>query len=521
MRAFLLVLALILTPAAAPATPAVAAPAVAAPAVAAAAPAEAAAAPPVTAAAAPVGSDTAMYPRVVRLADGRALLSVTQFPPGGPVGGIYENSGNGFQRVGTVADPEARAGLCCATLFVLPRAIGGMPAGTVLWAGSVGQDGGSGRRMAIRVWASNDAGRNWRFLSTVARSDNAGGLWEPEFFVDAYGRLVVHFADESQPGRSQVLVQAISNDGVGWSARTPIVTGPQAGHRPGMPAVRRLADGRYLLAYEICGFGGQYDCAVRSRLSGDGVSWGDPARLDPLVQTQDGRYLTATPTLAVTSTARVLLIGQRVRNADGTDAAVNGRAMFSGDGTGPWTAIPAPVAVPGARSVVCPNYSPSLAPSLDGNTVLQVSTDDTGAGCRAYGEEGLLPPMSERTGRFGAIGGTCVDVAAGGGFNGAAVQLWSCNNAPVQRWTLRTDGSIGAMGRCLDVPGAATAGGTKIQIWDCNGTPAQQWLRRTNGSLLNPNSGRCLDSPGGAIANGTRLQLWDCNGLPPQSFPYA
>ncbi|MBM2618762.1 ricin-type beta-trefoil lectin domain protein [Actinoplanes sp. LDG1-06] len=465
----------------------------------------------------PVGADTAMYPRAVRLADGRTLISVTQFPAGGPVGAIYD----GYQRVGTVADPEARAGLCCATLFQLPRPIGALPTGTLLWAGSVGQDGGAARRMSVRLWASNDAGRNWRFLATIARSDNAGGLWEPEFAVDAYGRLVVLFADESQPGRSQVLVQSISNDGLSWSARTPVVTGPQAGHRPGMPAVRRLPDGRYLLAYEVCGFGGQYDCAVRSRWSNDGVSWGDPARLDPLVQTADGRYLTATPTLALAAAGRVLLIGQRVRNADGSDAAVNGRAMFSGTGSGPWTVVPTPVAVPGARAGVCPNYSPALAPSVDGNAVLQVTTDDGGAGCRAYAGEALLPPTAERTGRFSAIGGTCVDVAGGGGFNGAAVQLWSCNNAPVQQWTLRTDGSIGAMGRCLDVPNAATAGGTKIQIWDCNGSPAQQWLRRGDGSLINPNSGRCLDSPGGATANGTRLQLWDCNGLPPQNFPYV
>ncbi|MFC4041365.1 RICIN domain-containing protein [Dactylosporangium siamense] len=468
----------------------------------------------------PVDGGTAMYPRAVRLADGRVLLTVTQFPPGGPAGAIYEHAGGGFRRVGTVADPEARQGLCCTTLFELPRQVGALGAGTLLWAGAVGQDGGGERRMTIRLWASTDAGRSWRFLSTVARSGNSGGLWEPELAVDPSGRLVAYFADESQPGRSQVLVQAVSADGVTWSARTPIVTGPQPGHRPGMPAVRRLPDGRWLLAYEVCGFGGQYDCAVRSRTSADATNWGDPARLDPVVTTADGRYLTATPTLATTATGRVLLIAQRVRAANGTDLPAP--AMFTSlDSGGSWAATAAPVAVTGPRPGVCANYSPVVVPTVDGTGVLQVTTDDTGAGCRAVYREALLPPSSNAAGRFAHSSGACVDVAAGGTANAAVVQTWQCNDAPVQRWTLRPDGSVEARGRCLDVPGAATAAGTPLQIWDCNGTAAQQWLRRADGSLLNPNSGRCLDAPGGVTTNGTRLQLWDCNGAAPQRFPFT
>ncbi|WP_218060589.1 AbfB domain-containing protein [Micromonospora sediminicola] len=477
----------------------------------------------------PVDSQAALYPRAVRLtnsgtANGRVILTVTQFPAGGPVAGIYESTTDGpFRRVGTVTDPVARQGLCCSTLFELPRPLGGLPAGTLLWAGSVGQDGGIDRRMSIRVWASNDVGRTWRYLSTVAQASNAGGLWEPEFFVDAAGRLVAHLADESQPGRSQVLVQSISTDGLTWSPRSPIVTGPQPGHRPGMPAVRRMPDGTYLLAYEVCGFGGQYDCAVRFRTSADGTTWGDPARLDPLVQTADGRYLTATPTLATTATGRVLLVAQRVRNADGTEAVLNGRALFVNldNGRGSWYPVPAPVAVPDARPGVCPNYSSTLVSSADGSSLSQVSTDDAADGtCRAYSASALLPPASARPGRLAGAAGTCVDVAGGGTANGAAVQLWQCNDAPVQRWTLRPDGSIGAQGRCLDVPGMATGAGTRLQIWECNGSPAQQWLRRGD-ALVNPNSGRCLDAPGGATANGTRLQLWDCNGLAPQRFPFV
>ncbi|MGI5498902.1 ricin-type beta-trefoil lectin domain protein [Lentzea sp. CA-135723] len=471
----------------------------------------------------PVSQDAAMYPRAVRLAhngsaNGRVLLTTTGFPGGGPVGAISESTDGGatYRRVGTVADPEARSGLCCTTLFELPRQVGSLAPGTLLWAGSAGQDAPD-RRMSLRVWRSNDVGRTWSLLATAVRAAGTGGLWEPEFSVDASGRLVLHFADEGQPGRSQVLARAVSTDGVQWTQRTTTVAGTASGHRPGMASVRRLPSGTYLMAYEVCGFGGQFDCAVRYRTSPNGWDWGDPADLGPLARTQDGRYLVATPTLAVTSSGRVLLVGQRVLNANGSTAALNGLAMFAaGQALDSWTALPVPVAVPGARPGVCPNYSPTLVP-LDDDRVAQVTTDAGADGvCRAYAGAAALPPTTERTGALRAVGGTCVDAAAGGGRNGDAVQLWTCNTAPVQRWTWRPDGSLTVNGRCLDVPGGATAAGTPLQIWDCNGLSPQQWLHRPDGTLINPLSGRCLDSPDGATANGTRLRLWDCNGSPAQ-----
>ncbi|MDI1463721.1 AbfB domain-containing protein [Catellatospora sp. KI3] len=471
----------------------------------------------------PVSPDAAMYPRALRLAyngtaNGRILLTTTAFPGGGPVGAISESTDGGatYHRVGTVADPAARAGLCCTTVFELPQQLGSLPAGTLLWAGAVGQDAAD-RRMALRVWRSSDLGRTWTHLSTAVTSATTGGLWEPEFSLDATGRLVLHFADESQAGHSQLLARVVTTDGYQWGQRTWTVTGTAAGHRPGMPAVRRLPGGTYLLAYEVCGYGGQYDCAVRYRTSADGWSWGDPADLGPLARTADGRYLVATPTLALTSTGRILLIGQRLLNANGSTAALNGTAaLTAGAALDTWSLVPVPVGVPGAALGVCPNYSPTLVP-LDGAGFAQVSTDVGADGtCRAYAAAALLPPPVAQTTALTAVGGTCVDAAAGGAANGAAVQLWSCNNGPVQRWTWRPDGSLSVNGRCLDVPGAATANGTPLQIWDCNGAPNQQWLRRPDGTLVNPRTGRCLDSPGGATGNGTRLQLWDCNGTAAQ-----
>ncbi|WNV84648.1 glycosyl hydrolase [Umezawaea sp. Da 62-37] len=115
-----------------------------------------------------------------------------------------------------------------------------------------------------------------------------------------------------------------------------------------------------------------------------------------------------------------------------------------------------------------------------------------------------------RTGPITGVGGKCVDVAGSSSVNGTAVQLWDCNGGTAQRWTVGTDGTIGALGKCLDVTGQGTANGTLLQLWDCNGSSAQQWQSQ-GGGLRNPQSGRYLDVPSGNTANGTRLQIWDAN----------
>lgn len=82
-------------------------------------------------------NDTGLYPRAVRLAyngsaNGRVLSSVVTFSGNNGLGAVYEStdSGASFRQVGTVGDPEAAGGqgLCCSTLFELPRAIGNLPA---------------------------------------------------------------------------------------------------------------------------------------------------------------------------------------------------------------------------------------------------------------------------------------------------------------------------------------------------------------------------------------------------------
>ncbi|MGA5355002.1 sialidase family protein [Streptomyces thermodiastaticus] len=366
------------------------------------------AAPGPTAAAAtgtPLQDGTALYPRVVRLAhngdaNGRILASVVTFDGDDGIGAIHESTDGGatFRQVGKVADPDSAAGqgLCCTTLFELPRQVGDLPAGTLLWASSAGQDE-QDRRMALRIWRSNDVGRTWSYLSSCAVAGGTGGLWEPEFSVAADGALVCHYSDETDPAHSQKLVAVRSYDGIHWQDRHDTVASSWQPDRPGMPVVRQLPNGTYFMTYEICNPGGQYQCVVHYRTSPDGWDWGDPTYLGIRPETADGRYFRATPTIAWAPgggpNGRILLIGQRLLNRDGSVADGSGRTILTNanNGEGPWTAVDAPVNVLNPEVNYCQNYSSPLLPSEDGTQVLELASDFDGSVCRTYYATGPLP----------------------------------------------------------------------------------------------------------------------------------
>jgi hypothetical protein len=348
-----------------------------------------------------------LYPRAIRLrhsgtANGRVIASVVTFTERGGEGAILESVDDGrtFQQVGSIpaAHQAGTQGLCCASIYELPTRVGDLPAGTLLWAGSVGQDAGPDRRMTQRLWQSQDLGRTWTYLSTCAESPNTRGMWEPELSVDRDGRLVCHFADETVGAAgSQRLARTVSTDGVTWSpVQETVASRPGAG-RPGMPIVRRLPDGSYVMVYEICAAPGQYDCALYLRRSADGWDWGDPADPGTMLVAASGRYFTHTPNLAVIPRgdggARLVLVGQLLQNADGSVAAGNGATLMVNEreGHGPWREVPAPVAVPGAYNNYCPNYSSTLLPSTDGRSILEIATDYAEDGvCKAYYATGRL-----------------------------------------------------------------------------------------------------------------------------------
>ncbi|WND33067.1 RICIN domain-containing protein [Streptomyces sp. BB1-1-1] len=498
----------------------------------------------------PLRDGTGLYPRAIRLAhsgtaNGRVLASVVTFDGDNGVGAIHEStdSGASFREVGRVSDPESAAGqgLCCATLFELPRQVGSMPAGTLLWASSAGQDE-QDRRMALRVWRSDDVGRTWSYLSSCAVANGTGGLWEPEFSVAEDGALVCHYADETDPGHSQKLVAARSYDGVHWEGHRNTVASGWSADRPGMPVVRKLPNGTYFMSYEICNPGGQYQCVVHFRTSADGWDWGDPASLGFRPETVDGKYFRAAPTIAWAPApdgapnGRLLLIGQRLLNRDGTPAADSGRTILvnTENGSGPWYEIESPVAVPNPEVNYCQNYSSPLLPSADGRRVLQIATDFDGTTCRAYYGTGGLTGSKDAAGivdgalyrLVNANSGHCLDVAGDSRSAGGNVQQWTCNGMSPQDWRLRArDGGHFTLtgrnsGHCLDVENGSAVPGTNVRQWYCNGSSAQDWRLENVGRgyyrLIARSSGQCLDVAEGSREPGGNVQQWTCNGLQPQ-----
>lgn len=336
------------------------------------------------------------YPRLIRLAhagdDNDTLLAAADGRDGGLPVSRSVDGGVSWSPSGVVHEGSWA---CCAAMVELPRAMGDSPEGAVLAAGTI--DGGA----AIVVYRSLDHGRSWTPFSTVVAGGqgNGLGLWEPEFTVDAAGRLVCFFSDEraQADGYSQVLAHVVSSDGGRtWGAETRDIAVRDNTTRPGMARVVRVPGGSYVMAYEVCGPPG---CAIHTRTSPDAEAWGDPADLGHQVQNRDGAYFVSSPALTWVSggapEGRLIVTGKYLR---GTDRPDSGRLLFVTTdlaGQSAWDELPAPAAV----SVVeggdhCANYSSSLLPSVDGAGLLQVAGQSSAGGCGivvAAANAGVLP----------------------------------------------------------------------------------------------------------------------------------
>ena len=337
------------------------------------------------------------YPRLVRLEHslvgrGHIVAALSSEDAGGKYTPFFESTdeGESFQRIGAIHDPDGALGMCCGTLYELPRRVGRLQTGTLLWAASYRQDAGAERRGGIKVWASRDGGRSWSFLSEAARSHNTDGVWEPEFTVDAGGTLWVHYADETQaPKYAQVLNRVASTDGVHWGTKQLTMAIPPDRVRPGMPVIRRLPDGRYYFAYEICNFRDRY-CDPYFKISADGANWGDPGDPGTRVDTAGGNYFQHAQTITLfpggPNGVRIVMVGQIYTDAKGRPQPSNGQVLLANDdfGAGNWYELPAPVHISGIFNNFCPNYSSTLLPVDDGANVLEIATEYLNGRCTAY-----------------------------------------------------------------------------------------------------------------------------------------
>ena len=415
-----------------------------------------------------------MYPRMIRLAhsgdaNGRLIASVSASSPDatGPTDmeRIFGSTDGGasFHLLSEIHDPLASdgRGSCCGTLFELPRQLGAEPAGTLLFATTVGmKNSAAGRVPAIRVWKSGDHGATWSYLSSCASGSastpSSEGLWEPEFSVDARGDLDCFFSDETRAGSSQVIASVTSTDGGATWGAEQLVVATAATDRPGMAGVRKLPNGTYFMSYELCGQRADA-CRVYYRTSTDGWNWGDSTDPGTVASTPDGKYFYHAPTIAWTPNGtpngRILLIGDLVKDAAGNVLRPeSGSTILANteNGFGHWFELDAPVTVsfsanPSGDEIVCNNYSSSLLPSADGSGVIELATKSlSGGGCGAFFASGSLTGTGTASGVTssdtyrlrGVQSADCLDVSKGSTAAGANVQQWTCNHLAPQIWQL-------------------------------------------------------------------------------------
>jgi hypothetical protein len=342
------------------------------------------------------------YPRVIRLADGTLLSSLTTWQ-GNQGEGIVSASTDGgatFHQIAVIKDPEAAGGdgICCSTLYELPSTVGGLPAGTVLWADTVGYTGAVTQHTTRqRLWASTDQGHNWEFVSDVAVTTSPYNTWEPSMSVAADGSLVVFYSDETdKANHDQKLVQVRSTDGLHWMDYRETVVSDQWSVRPGMANETRLPNGSYFMVYEVCNNDKVHLCSIYYRTSKDGWDYGDSLNLGTVIRTADGKYARHTPTVVWSPgpgpQGTILMISEMLVNNDGSVAPGNGGTILANDhlGAGSWYEIPAPIRLSGVDNTGCKNFSPSILPSRDGHSVLEVDTDLAGPTCQTFYATGRL-----------------------------------------------------------------------------------------------------------------------------------
>lgn len=329
----------------------------------------------------------AYYPRVIRLAhngaeNGKLLVS---FDSEQSVSPIYRSADDGktWEPYSSVKDLTP-PGRCCSGLYEVPQDLGNTKTGTLFWATSVGKPTDPRPASAIRIHKSTDAGKTWTYFSTPVTGK--AGLWEAEFIIDAQGRLVVYYSSEEHKdkGYNQLLAHKISTDGgLTWGEEVWDVAMNDGTQRPGMTIVRRMANGTYIMSYEICGSG----CDVFVRTSADGVKWGSPTDRGTRVESTAGNHFTHAPTITLTPDGDLLVIGQLlISNHTNQIAANNGKVLMlnSTNGTGLWKEMTAPVAVPSAKNDPCPNYSSQLLLSADKKRLIEITTDYDNGICKAY-----------------------------------------------------------------------------------------------------------------------------------------
>jgi len=251
-----------------------------------------------------------LYARTAQLPNGDLLATWENYSPEPPKVWfpIYKSTDQGYtwSELSRVQDTVNGWGLRYQPfLYVLPSALGGYPAGTVLLAGSSIPTDLS--RTQIDLYASRDSGRTWSFVSHIAAGGEArptNGLtpvWEP--FLLATGKtLICYYSDQRDNAtHGQTMVHQTTGDLRTWGPVVVDVAYPTYTDRPGMPTVALLPNGKYIMAYEYGGGPGfaSYQFPVYYKTAADpeqfGAAQGVPLRATDGTQPTGSPYVVWSP----------------------------------------------------------------------------------------------------------------------------------------------------------------------------------------------------------------------------------
>lgn len=327
-----------------------------------------------------------MYPRVICLEhsgerNGTFLATFEQYRHEPPVFPVYRSVDEGRTWIlhSEIADQVNGWGLRYQPhLYELPSALGDMPAGTILAAGnSIPKDW---TKTKIDLYKSTDGGSTWSFLSSLALGGKPeiyeDAVWEPFLLLDGNGDLVCYYSDERKKseGYNQLLLHRVSKDGIHWGPEVYDVAVPDGVTRPGMAVVSRLANGSYMMTYEVMDGPGMPNCPMYYKLSPDGLDWGDPSDLGSRVQTQDGQFLGATPYHVWTPTGgpngMIVAAGKGYRTDTETVSTTVYLVNYN-NGEGPWHLLPS--RLEHDDSLWFTGWSRSMAVYDGGRKIMQLS----------------------------------------------------------------------------------------------------------------------------------------------------
>jgi hypothetical protein len=203
-----------------------------------------------------------LYARTAQLPDGDLLATWENYSPEPPkvYFPIYKSSDNGYtwKELSRVQDQGYGWGLRYQPfLYVLPEALAGYAAGTVLLAGSSIPTDLS--KTQIDLYASTDKGASFKFVSHIAAGGVAkptNGLtpvWEP-FLMKYQNTLICYYSDQrANATNGQKMVHQTTTDLKTWGKVVDDVAYPKYTDRPGMPTVIQLPNGKFLMTYEYGG----------------------------------------------------------------------------------------------------------------------------------------------------------------------------------------------------------------------------------------------------------------------------